>query len=550
MIPHTIAYRELRTRARQWGTYRHRTFAAVTAVGLVVVMMVMGELFGALTGMGTAMFRLLTWLAFAYSLFEGLRNTVDCLSSEKREGTLGLLFLTDLNGLDVVIGKLAANSLTCFYNLFAAFPAIAMPFILGGITGGEFWRTILALVATLFFALSTGMMTSAFGRSEQWLWGTGMGIMVVFCVGMPLLDLAIARGSLPAFVPYFSVASPPYVIVAAMDAFYTAHPAFYWSGPPVLFLISFLMLVVAGVEVMRSWRREPAGTPGESDTKQLKVEWAKWIFKERRGGAALRGRNPALWILERGGQLNLRAMILMGTLGIFTLSLWGLWCDNQVVAGTGAGLFYLLHWGLRIWTASVACYTMAGWRDSGMLELMAVSPLMTEQMAKSSYRAVENRFRGLAICLAVVEWIFMLVWLMQNSGNTPGKLVVIVLIAAQLVLFMDLYALTRAGAWYGLVTPNSGRAITRTVLYVLIFPMAIPVIIPICLIFCWVGFPFFFIFKDWLFLSTMEERLASRFREVIAQPLNYEKEATGWWPFRRAHKRQPPPLRHPVPPPL
>ena len=32
-----------------------------------------------------------------------MRNTADSLSAEKREGTLGLLFLTDLRGYDVVL---------------------------------------------------------------------------------------------------------------------------------------------------------------------------------------------------------------------------------------------------------------------------------------------------------------------------------------------------------------------------------------------------------------------------------------------------------------
>ncbi|HQU46125.1 MAG TPA: hypothetical protein PK867_25150, partial [Pirellulales bacterium] len=41
--------------------------------------------------------------------------TADCISSERREGTLGLLFLTDLRGHDVVLGKLVVAGLGAFY---------------------------------------------------------------------------------------------------------------------------------------------------------------------------------------------------------------------------------------------------------------------------------------------------------------------------------------------------------------------------------------------------------------------------------------------------
>jgi ABC-type transport system involved in cytochrome c biogenesis permease component len=73
-------------------------------------------------------------LMFLYCLGHGRRSTADCLSEEKREGTLGLLFLTDLKGADIVLGKLAATSMRGFYGFLAVFPVLAIPLLLGGIT--------------------------------------------------------------------------------------------------------------------------------------------------------------------------------------------------------------------------------------------------------------------------------------------------------------------------------------------------------------------------------------------------------------------------------
>ena len=86
-------------------------------------------------------------------MFTGVRSTADCLSEEKRDGTLGLLFLTDLKGYDVVGGKLVATSLNAFYGLTAIFPLLAIPLLMGGVTNGEFWRMALVLANTFLFSL-------------------------------------------------------------------------------------------------------------------------------------------------------------------------------------------------------------------------------------------------------------------------------------------------------------------------------------------------------------------------------------------------------------
>src|SRR5678816_1295770 len=93
-----IAERELRIRARRPGTFALRCVAATLALLLCgFVMMFSGRSPGAV---GATAFRFLIALTFIYCLYEGLRNTTDCLSEEKRAGTLGFLFLTDLRGYD------------------------------------------------------------------------------------------------------------------------------------------------------------------------------------------------------------------------------------------------------------------------------------------------------------------------------------------------------------------------------------------------------------------------------------------------------------------
>src|SRR5689334_8844113 len=122
-----VVERELRVASRRRYTYWTRFFAALGTLTLCT------WIWGWLTDgqpaadRGQSLFRTIAGLAFVYSLFVGIATTADCLSEEKRDGTLGLLFLTDLTGFDVVLGKLAATSLNAFYRLVSVFPILAIP---------------------------------------------------------------------------------------------------------------------------------------------------------------------------------------------------------------------------------------------------------------------------------------------------------------------------------------------------------------------------------------------------------------------------------------
>src|SRR5258705_4623755 len=92
-----IAEREARVAARHLRTYRIRQLMT-----LIILMVTLFTLwFPALMGMppmtGAELFRLITWIAYTFCLITGAAFTVDCISEEKREGTLGFLFLTSLS---------------------------------------------------------------------------------------------------------------------------------------------------------------------------------------------------------------------------------------------------------------------------------------------------------------------------------------------------------------------------------------------------------------------------------------------------------------------
>src|SRR5688572_9140034 len=188
-----IVERELRVRARLPGTYKARGIGAATAVGTTLVLLMFGGIGG---NAGASAFSLLSFLAFAFCLLEGLRNTTDSLSEEKRAGTLGFLFLTDLKGYDVVLGKLIAASLNSIYVLIAVLPAFALPLLAGGVTAGEFWRLVLLLLETLIFSLALGIIVSSASRDETSAWLAAVGLMAVWVI-VPLILRTLPFVSFP-----------------------------------------------------------------------------------------------------------------------------------------------------------------------------------------------------------------------------------------------------------------------------------------------------------------------------------------------------------------
>src|ERR1041384_7007161 len=151
-----IVQRELRVAARRWSTYWVRTFVAALVV-VACAWIVFANLGEPPHAVAQILFFSVAGGALLYSLLIGVRATADCLSEEKREGTLGLLFLTNLKGYDVVAGKLVANSLNGFYGLIAILPVVALALLMGGLTAAQIGCAALALVNAMFLSVCAGI---------------------------------------------------------------------------------------------------------------------------------------------------------------------------------------------------------------------------------------------------------------------------------------------------------------------------------------------------------------------------------------------------------
>ena len=296
-----IVDRELRVAARKRNTFWLRVVAALIALVIGGGFMVLSLLpFGGMTPfggrgqLGGPMFAVLTWLSLGTALSAGLFFTSDCVSEEKREGTLGFLFLTDLRGYDVVLGKLLATSLRCGFGLVAIFPVLAVTQLMGGVEATQFWKTLLALVNALFISLAGGLFVSAISRDSQKALGGTLLLLLLLVLGGPMADGTMAAVRKHVFRPSFTLASPAYVFLAAGR---WRDPTF-WPGLLTNQIMVWTLMGLACVLVPRTWQ--------ERRTRHAAAQkgWSyAWRYGSARRRAALRrklmSRNPVLWLACR-----------------------------------------------------------------------------------------------------------------------------------------------------------------------------------------------------------------------------------------------------------
>src|SRR5881394_1987075 len=242
-----VVERELRVAARRRVTYWTRLLFAIMCAGIVSLVLIFAWVArGGTSGFGAGLFYSLTLIVLGFSALAGPFLTADCLSEEKREGTLGLLFLTDLKGYDVVFGKLLAASLPAIYGVLAIFPVLAITLTMGGVTVGEFWRMTLVFLNTLLFSLSVGMFVSSVSQRENRAMAGAAGVILLVGLGLPLVGFVLKHAGVPA---RFDVAllSPLTAWHLAFDARNRIGGRSFWISLLWTHGISWLFLVFASV---------------------------------------------------------------------------------------------------------------------------------------------------------------------------------------------------------------------------------------------------------------------------------------------------------------
>ncbi|HTG44394.1 MAG TPA: hypothetical protein VK633_07660, partial [Verrucomicrobiae bacterium] len=153
-----VIVRELRSEARNTANYTLRVAGGGGILGAVGIAMLIAEdpakiLFSYIN---------LTILIGLCLLVPAL--AADCISRERREGTLGLLFLTPLSSVGIVAGKGFVHGLRALTLLLSMLPVMAVPLLAGGVSFQDFIMALLIDSGVLVLSLAAGIFASAFSR--------------------------------------------------------------------------------------------------------------------------------------------------------------------------------------------------------------------------------------------------------------------------------------------------------------------------------------------------------------------------------------------------
>src|SRR6185369_8976352 len=141
-----------------------------------------------------------TAILFFIASLNGLHSTANCIGSERRQGTLVLLFLAELKLNTILISKLVTNSLRNAWAFLGTLPVLGLCLLLGGVSGSVFVKGVLAVLAAAWLSLMVGLEQSCRNQGEHEAFSYGLRRLL-------LLNLA----------PFVSPAS---LVVSA-----------FWGGP-------------------------------------------------------------------------------------------------------------------------------------------------------------------------------------------------------------------------------------------------------------------------------------------------------------------------------
>ncbi len=362
--------------------------------------------------------------------------TADSLSQERRENTLGLLFLAGLNGRDIVLGKSCAHSLRALNLLWSMLPFQILPVVLGGVTWAEIVFVNVVNFASILLTLAAGMLASAVSRS----WWRALplalllaaGFLVFFTAAMLLVNPAAHRSPALGAAALMAPVAVDSAAVGWLAAPWTERvrlqflslfelqrqlsgamggTGLFASTPPeIIFTVAastllavalaWLCLGVASRMISASWMQRPAS----GRTLRWRQFWStprflRSLLQQRLAGAMRR--NPVGWLHQRSwrarclkwGWFLAVAIVTSQILRESVVSFWRVPATLRLVA-------VIMLLGLAFTAASAFRQE----RESGSFELLLVSPLSDTLIFAGRVRGVLSQY-GPALGLLAFVWV-------------------------------------------------------------------------------------------------------------------------------------------------
>ncbi len=403
-----VISRELRAQARQSFTYWLRGLGVLTLlVGGVWFMdesafepNVGGFLYGRL--------HLMTY--FALWLLVPL-GAADCISRERREGTLGLLFLTPLRPPHIVIAKGFVHGLRATTLIVAIVPVLTIPFLLGGVVWQQAALSVVIFADAICWCLAAALVASSLARNNNRAMAFTMLFACLGFIGFPwLVGAGLGINSPSTWSTGYTQSTYDFFAgfwVVAMPVGDFSHVLRMFKLPQIVAAVGFASAVSVAVLVFavvfaanclrRMWRDQPPSA---------RVEQVERVFLRPVIGKRFLQRwmqrklehNPIGWLEQRqwSGRLVTWSWFAV-VVTFYSVALM----DSQLFRFVGnihTKLSWLLVFSMAITTAG----SFRRERETGVLELLLVSPLTVRHIINGRLRGLWAQFLPAVLTLTAI----------------------------------------------------------------------------------------------------------------------------------------------------
>lgn len=448
--------RELRVSSRATATYWLRVTGATALLAAGVIFWVAkGVSYGASWEWFMAMHLTLFWTIWILVPV----MTADCISRERRDGTLGLLFLTPLKAWDIVMAKGFVHGLRAASLCVAGIPVLVLPFLTGGVGWTLALSSVLINFSALCWALGAGVLASSRARTFTRSVVGAAAMAAVFFLIMVILQGATMAAVWLAVVPRTASELPSEWTELIMEILKAGFMSFVDLGEIVRFisspagasnvqlawlyavcgiaLISTLALAAiagwAAFNVRGNWQDKPRSA--------LQTRLEKEFCTPTYGARLFRGwmrrlleRNPIGWLERRTWQARTVSWAWLAVItSLYSVMLGSTRPDRdmfQVWQWIIAGLFCVS-------LTMSAAGSFRRERESGVMELLLITPLTIGQIINGRSRGIWSQFLPSLLLFVVVQFHLVSIarWFPPNShASMDGALLLWLLGSTTLTL--------------------------------------------------------------------------------------------------------------------
>lgn len=369
------------------------------------------------SGGGDEVLVILSCISMVFCGFSGAFLTADCISREKRDGTLGLLFLSNLSAFDVIIGKLVAGCLRFTVCLLVILPFMMVPLLKGGVGWMEVSRSWFGLIAVFFFSASLGVFVSVLVVEAR----TGIIAVIVWVLIQAFLPF-LARLILDEMMSHRAILdlvflpSPVVLPIFSINDLYLQEQygrALYWGSSLIHLLGGLLLLCLAAWRLSWLWKETPIVFAQQAEArrkerKRLKIPQLLGLDE-----------NPYGWMIWRGFR-RLRIILwskrLLALVGLIALagSLLAR-SDKEEFFVTAMIAISIFHFISKLDLQLEAIRQLHEDAHGGGMELLLATPIAGKEMLEGMRNAIGLRARSARRWMVFLSVLLLLAVMIFNE---------------------------------------------------------------------------------------------------------------------------------------